>query len=238
VNLFAESHLQTSEQRGSNLATHLLARREKEVSWIKRELHDRLGQLLFAIGMNIKWACGHCPPEAETLLSQLREITTLIEDGVQAVRRLSADLRSDALNWGSLGLEEALGEYAATLEEQAQVPIQFSSQLLKEEALTPEAAAQMYYVAREALNNAIRHAQATTVTVTLDHVGHELFISVQDDGRGFDLTAQLSTQTVGLEEMFARTRLLGGELNIHTTSGQGTVVKLRAPVTAQGGQTR
>ncbi|MGE0684907.1 MAG: ATP-binding protein, partial [Candidatus Binatia bacterium] len=125
-----------------------------------------------------------------------------------------------------------------TLEEQAQVPIQLSSQLLKEEALAPEAAAQMYHVAREALNNAIRHAQATTVTITLDHVGHELLISVQDDGKGFDLTAQLSAQTVGLEEMLARTRLLGGELNIHTTPGQGTVVQLRAPATAKGEQTR
>jgi signal transduction histidine kinase len=238
VTLFAESHPQIPEQRGGDLAAHLLSLREKEVSWIKQELHDRLGQLLFAIGMNVKWVCGHCPPEAETLLSRLREITTLIEDSVQAVRRLSADLRSDALNWGSLGLEEALSEYAATLEEHAQVPIQLSSQLLKEEALAPEAAAHMYHVAREALDNAIRHAQATTVTVALDHVGHELLISVQDDGKGFDLTAQLSLQTVGLEEMFARTRLLGGELNIHTAPGQGTVVQLRAPVTAQGGQTR
>jgi signal transduction histidine kinase len=235
VNLFAESHPRTPDQKGGDLAAHLLSLREKEVSWIKRELHDRLGQLLFAIGMNVKWACGHCPPEAETLLGRLRETTTLIEDGVQTVRRLSAELRSDALNWGSLGLEEALSEYAATLEEQAQVPIQLSSQLLEEEALAPEAAAQMYHVAREALNNAIRHAQATTVTVMLDHVGHELLISVQDDGKGFDLSAQLNAQTVGLEEMFARTRLLGGELNIHTTPGQGTTVQLRAPVTARGG---
>jgi signal transduction histidine kinase len=227
-----------AQQKEYELAAHLLMLREKETSWIKQELHDRLGQLLFAVGANIKWACGHCPPNSEALLTRLRETMTLLKDAVQATRRLSSELRSDALHWGALGLEEALSEYVAILEEQAQVPIQLSSQLLTEEALAPEAAAQMYHVAREALTNAIRHAQATTVTVTLDHVEHELLISVQDDGKGFDLRAQLSAQTIGLEEMFARTRLLGGELNIHTTPGQGTTVQLRAPVTARGGQTR
>jgi signal transduction histidine kinase len=227
-----------AQHKEHELAARLLMLREKETSWIKQELHDRLGQLLFAVGANIKWACGHCPPNSEALLTRLRETMTLLEDTVQATRRLSSDLRSDALHWGTLGLEEALSEYAAALEEQAQVPIQLSSQLLKEEALAPEAAAQMYYVAREALNNAIRHAQATTVTIMLDHIGQELLISVRDDGKGFDLTTQLSAQTVGLEEMLARTRLLGGELNIHTTPGQGTVVQLRAPVTAKGGQAR
>jgi signal transduction histidine kinase len=144
----------------------------------------------------------------------------------------------DALNWGTLGLEEALSEYAATLEEQSHVPIQLSSKLVKEETLAPESASHMYYIGREALDNAICHAQATTVTVTLDRVGYELLLAIEDNGKGFDLAAQLSSQTVGLEEMFTRTRLLDGELNIHATLGRGTVVQLRAPVTGKGGRPR
>lgn len=216
------------------LAVQLLAQHEQEVSWLKRELHDCLGQFLFTIGMNIKWACSHCPQEHPALLARLQETLQLIEEAVQTTRRLSSTLRSDALNWGSLGLEERLSEYAATLEEQTHIPIQFSSLLQEEEALEPETASHLYHIVREALDNATRHAQATMVKVTLDRTGHELLFSIEDNGKGFDLAAKLSVQTVGLEAMFARTRLLGGELDIHTTPGGGATVRLHAPVVTEG----
>jgi signal transduction histidine kinase len=212
----------------------LLARREEEISWLKREFHDSLGPLLFTIGMNVKWASSHCPPEATAVLARLQETATILEDAVQTTRRLSSMLRTDALNWGSLGIEEALSEYAATLEAHSQISIQFSSQLRNEEAVAPETAAHMYAIICEALKNAVHHAQATAITVTLDHIEQELRISVQDNGVGFDLTAQLSAPTGGLEEMFARTRLIRGELNIHATPKQGTVVQLRAPLAPRG----
>jgi len=238
VNPLVDYPYAPTRQKEYDLGARLLALREQEVSWIKRELHDRLGPLLFAAGMNVKWACGHCPPEAEALLTRLRETIALVEDTVQTVRRLSSELRADALHWGTLGLEEAISEYAATLEEQVHLPIQISSRLLKEEALTPEMASHLYQIAREALDNTIRHAQATRVTVTLDRVGRELLLFVEDNGQGFDLAAQLNAQTAGIEEMFTRARLIEGELNIHATPGQGTLVQLRAPITAQGGSPR
>lgn len=226
--------LKLDQPREGELAARLLAQHEQEVSWLKRELHDHLGQFLFTIGMNLKWACSHCPQEQTALLIRLQETLQLVEEAVHVTRHLSSALRADALNWGSLGLEERLSEYAATLEEHTRIPIQFSSLLHEEEALEPETASHLYHIVREALDNATRHAQATTVTVTLDRVGQELLISVHDDGKGFDLTAQLSAQTVGLESMFARTRLIGGELDIHTTLGGGTTIRLHAPVATRG----
>ena len=226
--------LKPDQHNEGELAVRLLAQHEQEVSWLKRELHDNLGQFLFTIGMNVKWACDHCPQEQTSLLARLQETLQLVEEAVQASRHLSSTLRSDALNWGSLGLEERLSEYAATLEEHTHIPIQFSSLLYEEEALEPETASHLYHIVREALDNATRHAQATTVKVTLDRIGRELLLSIEDNGKGFDLAAQLSAQTVGLEAMFARTRLIGGELDIHTTPGGGATIRLHAPVVTKG----
>ena len=227
-----------AQQKEHELAVRLLKLREKEISWMKQELHDRFGQLLFAIGANVKWTSEHCPPEADILSIRLRETLTLIEDAVQATRDFSSELRSDALHWGTLGLEEALSEYAAKLEEQWRLPIHFSSALLEEEALAPETASHLYGIVCEALTNAVRHAQATEVTITITRSQHELRISIKDNGTGFNLATHLSARTAGIEEMFARARLIDGELDVHTTPGGGTLVQLCAPLPDGKGQQR
>jgi hypothetical protein len=213
------------------LAARLLARREAELSSIKRDLHDRLGPLLFAIGVNVKWVSSHGAADNEPQRARLQETTQLVEDAIQEARRLSSDLRSDTLNWGSLGLEEALSEYAAALEEQARIPIHFISGLLEEDALDPEVASHIYHIASEALTNAVRHASATSVTLTLEREAEALRLSVKDNGTGFALDAVSVGHALGLKEMHARTQLIGGVLDIDSTPGAGAAITLRAPLT-------
>lgn len=217
-------------KREHALAARLLSLREQEVSWMKRELHDRLGPLLFAIGMNVKWVSEHCSHDPDSLRPRLHETLQLVEDAVQETRRLSSDLRSDALTWGSLGLEEALSEYAAKLEEQTRLPIQFSSELLEGEALEPEVASHIYHIVSEALTNAARHADATSIAVTLGRKAEELVIFVNDNGKGFAPRQGLPLPALGLKEMQARTQLIGGELEIASASDTGTTVRLRVPM--------
>ncbi|MBI3300826.1 MAG: sensor histidine kinase [Deltaproteobacteria bacterium] len=214
--------------RGS-LSARLLQLREAEVTRIKRELHDHLGQLLFAIGMDVKWVRNHCPDVPLLVHERLQETARLVEEATQATRALSAALRSDALNWGSLGLEDTLTEYAAELAQRSGLPISFSSHLTTPEEICPETASHIYHIVQEALLNAVRHAVAARVTVELRHTEQELVVSVTDDGKGFKVAAVSELQALGLAELRERAGLIGGRLEVRSAPGAGTIVRLYVP---------
>lgn len=212
-----------------SLSARLLHRREEEVTEIKHRLHDYLGQLLFAIGMDLKWVRNHCPPELTPVRERLQETTRLVEEAIQATRALSAALRPEALNWESLGLEDALRGYATELAQHSGLPIQFSSHLTTVEEIRPETASHIYRIAQEALLNAVRHAAATQVGIELGHTERELVVSVTDNGKGFGVAEASDLQALGLAEIRERAGLIGGRLEVRSAPGAGTVVGLYVP---------
>ena len=88
-----------------------------------------------------------------------------------------------------------------------------------------------YRVIQEALNNAVRHAKADSIEITLEKDGQTLKLEVSDDGIGFDKAQARSSEHIGLSSMRERVRLLDGTLNIHSTPGAGTTVSAVVPLT-------
>jgi signal transduction histidine kinase len=212
-----------------SLSARLLHCQEEEVTRIKRELHDHLGQLLFAIGMDVSWARDHCAEEMAEVGERLQETARIVEETILATRELSVTLRSEALNWGSLGLEEVLNGYAVELTQQSGIPIHFVSYLTTIEELAPEAATHISRIVREALLNVIHHAAATAVTVELQRTERELVVSVRDNGKGFAVAQVSDPQAFGLVEMQERAGLIGGWLEVCSAPGEGTSVRLHVP---------
>lgn len=207
----------------------LLHFQEEERERISRELHDRLGQLLTAIGMDVGWAHNRCSEKLAPVGQRLQETAHLVQEAIQVTRDLCATLRPEELN--GLGLKAALRKYVAEFERRSGLSIHFASRLIEEVA--HEAATNICRIVQEALSNVARHAEATKVTVDLRHTEQGLVVSVVDNGKGFELNKVSDVRTLGLVGMEERARLMGGRLEVRSAPGAGTSVSLEVPITKE-----
>jgi len=212
------------------LSAHLLRFQEEERERISRELHDQLGQLLTAIGMDVDWVQNHYPENLTPVRERLEEAAHLVQQAIEATRELCATLRPEGLD--GPGLEAALRKYIAEFERRSELSIRFSSHLSLRD-IPPGTATNIYRIVQEALNNVVRHAQATKVSVDLQHTEQGLIVSVVDNGKGFESAKVSDPQALGLVGMQERAQLVGGSLEVHSTPGTGTCVSLQVPLTAQ-----
>ena len=96
--------------------------------------------------------------------------------------------------------------------------------------LNSEQSAGLFHIAQEALANIAKHARARTVIISLRREGQSVLLSVQDDGRGFDLPNVQSYAGHGLQNMNERARALRAELRVTSAPGQGTKIEVQLPM--------
>jgi len=208
------------ERRGS--VRRALAAQEDERSRIARELHDELGQELTAVAMQSERAAQSAPASSQPTLE---EITEAIRQSIDHVRRIARRLRPEALD--DLGLVNALISLCRRMGQQSGVRIE-PDLANKVPSTSPETEVVIYRVAQESLTNAIRHAQASKITLSLAAVDDHITLLVRDDGHGID--APLSGDTAGVSGMRERALLIGAQLNIRSHHGDGTEVQLDVPL--------
>jgi signal transduction histidine kinase len=200
-----------------------------ERSRISRELHDSISQHLFSLTL-LSGGLQRALPSASPLQAQMGLLSNTVATAIHEMRSLVLDLHPSALTDKGLGpaLEDLCASYRARLgmDVTARVePVQLG------------AAGQhaLLRVAQEAMANAARHADATTVRLELRAVAGGAMLEVADDGRGFDASsASAPTAGVGLRLMRERIAELGGELALDSRPGSGTTVRavLHIPVDA------
>jgi signal transduction histidine kinase len=210
------------------LFKRLVSVQEDERRRIARDLHDDLGQLLTALRMNLEVFRLQCDLDPARL-AQL-ERTQQLADGL--------DERVDFLIWGlwppvleHRGLVPALTEFVKVWSDRFGVCAHFHS-TLGNVRLDRDVENNLYRVTQEALTNIAKHAHATQVSVLLDRRGSVLSLMIEDDGRGFDITAVDGSSRFGLISMRERAALIGAELLIESTVGRGTTTVLRMPTDA------
>jgi two-component system, NarL family, sensor histidine kinase UhpB len=210
------------ERRAS--ARRALAAQEEERLRIARELHDGIGQTLTAIAMQAEHAA-HGRPEARE--AALLEIPEAIRHSIDAVRRIARELRPEALD--DLGLSNALLTLCRRMAHHSRIRIEPELDPSRGTPdLAPETELVIYRVAQEALTNAVRHADATHITVTLRATGDHIMLRVRDDGRGID--RPLPGDTAGISGMRERALLIDAQLSIRSDPGAGTEVRLDVPL--------
>src|SRR4030095_12799203 len=179
--------VQATGQRLQTLSARLLEVQEAERRPLGRELHDEVGQALTAVRMNLQML--RRQPETALSAGRLDESLGMVEHILRVVRQLSLDLRPSLLD--DLGLAAALRWYVGAQAERSGI----SGDVVTEDVpadLPAATATPCYRIAQEAVTNAIRHARATRITVTLGSTANQLEISVSDNGIGFDVdTARL-----------------------------------------------
>jgi len=233
----AEGLLREREADLVHLSHLLLRAQEEERRRIAREMHDQLGQELIALKMNLQTARADSPAGQR----RLNDSTTIVEQLIEQARDLSLDLHPSILD--DVGLAAALEWLSARQSERSGVPIEVRGERPLPR-LTRETEAALFRIVQEAISNALKHAHARSVTVTLRHDPTQLEISVQDDGCGFEpeLAQRRDRDSLGLISMRERADLIGAALDVRSSPGAGTwiVVRLGLPqrelaTSAQGG---
>lgn len=235
VNAFDETDLAVMQsianQAGAAIENARLYERAQELAVMQerhrlaRDLHDAVTQTLFsasllADALPASWE--NDPAEGRQLLQELRQLN---RGALAEMRTLLLELRPAALVETKLGvLLRQLGEAAA-----GRAGLFVTTRIDGDCKLPPEAHIALYRIAQEALNNILKHARATNVTVNLNGRAEDeraiVELTISDDGRGFE-PAHVSPEHFGLRNMRERAQAIGAELNIASQPGQGTRVQV------------
>jgi two-component system, NarL family, sensor histidine kinase LiaS len=200
----------------------------EERNRLARELHDTLKQQTFATLMQVRAARNLLESDPPAAGQHLAEAEDLIRTSQQELGLIISELRPAALQ--GQGLADALRSYLETWSKHACIPADFQAQ--NERRLPLEVELALYRVAQEALANAAHHSRASAVTLRLVFAGPRVSLSIADNGVGFDLSTGLK-QGLGLQTMRERLELLGGQVEIQTTPGEGTRVTASILVTQE-----
>jgi PAS domain S-box-containing protein len=224
----SEDALRQSEIELRELSAQVLQAREDEKTRIARELHDELGQQLTALKMDLAWARALLPAGAAELSYKLARMDVTLDATVAATRRISADLRPLMLD--DLGLAEAAEWLVEDFEQRSGIVCELAlDQPEQVSALDPTTATALYRMLQESLTNVARHSQAGHVSVALGIEGGEVFLAIEDDGRGISSGDRSKSRSFGLKGMRERAHYLGGTAQIEPASERGTRVAVRVP---------
>lgn len=227
-----------TEQRSSHgevvrdqaLSRRLVEAEEAERRRIAGELHDRVGQNLSALNINLDIVLGALGEEAPMdVRVRLRDSLALVDGTLQSIENVMADLRPPLLE--EYGLGAALGWYAEEFCKRTGIDIDFQDEAReKNRGLRSDAAVALFRIAQEALNNVAKHANARRVRITVSASGEEMAVEVGDDGAGFDpLAAEARASRWGMTTMRERAEAVGGRVEITSAPGSGTVLRATVP---------
>jgi two-component system sensor histidine kinase UhpB len=227
-----------SRARLAELTEHIEQLKEQERTRIAREIHDDLGGNLTAIKMALAMLAARLPPE-QALQEKADYLDSLVDRTIEAVHRISLDLRPSTLD---LGIVAALEWQAREFEKQMDIACVFRADGDDiddiEGELDPDHASALFRIFQESLTNIAKHAGASRVTVTLRRQRQHLTLAICDNGRGITPADRLKPQSFGLRGMSERARALGGTLTLSAAPGGGTmvVVKIRLAASATARQ--
>ena len=218
----------SAELAQKKLSGQLINAYEDERRSIARELHDDLSQRLARLAIDAGVIAQDSDADAmDDDLKELREELTRVSEDVHDMSyRLHPSLVED------LGISTALRTECQRVRRYYDVPIKEHIDEIHERIPNP-AALCAYRVIQEALNNAVRHAKADSIEITLEKDGQTLKLQVSDDGIGFDKARAKSGEHIGLSSMRERVRLLDGKLRIRSEPGAGTTVSAVVPLTEE-----
>jgi signal transduction histidine kinase len=200
---------------------------EQERRRIAGDLHDGLGQNILIIRNRALLGLEQSA-HSQLVAGQFNEILKTTSLALEEVRHIVHNLSTHQLT--QLGLTQAVDAMIDRIAAPAGLRVERRLELV-DELFSSESAVLFYRIAQEALNNVIKHANASLARVRLVVDVHHLEFTVEDDGRGFDANGRPPAPTsIGLMEMQRRARLLGGELRVESHQARGTRLYLRVPL--------
>ena len=221
------AELERANRELRDLTHRLVAAQEDERRHISRELHDEIGQLLTAIGINLGLV--RSAPEGDDAGQLLDECRLEIEQAITRVRDLSLDLRPSMLE--DLGLVATIEWYLARVAGRVGIAVETDADL-GDNVLSETVTLAAFRIIQESTTNLLRHANARRVAVWMRVEDGALRLAVRDDGDGFDTgsAGPGGRGGLGLTGMRERAALVGGSLEIRSVLGAGTEIRASLPL--------
>jgi PAS domain S-box-containing protein len=223
--------LEASRAELRRVIGRLVTAEEEARRRISQELHDDLCQRLAGLALGLK-AVRRQLPEGDTRRLELDALGGGLGEAAEDLRRLSHDLHPAILE--RRGLAAALRDHCQEVERRCSLPVRLVLRGIAlrspEVPLPPPLVLGLYRIAQEAVANAIRHAGAREIQVTLEVEEGAVYLSVVDDGAGFEPDEVRRTGGLGLAGIEERAQLLGGRCRIASATGTGTEVRVFVPL--------
>ena len=230
-----EEELRHSHQQLRALSSQLLNAQENERKRIAKELHDGIGQIMTAVKFGVENSlqlgkCNNAPCQ-----ESLRSVISVIQSGIDEIRRISKDLWPAMLN--EFGVLATFHWYCREFQNiYSGIRIEKVIAVAEEEVPDPLKIT-LYRILQEATNNAAKHSHGNLVSLSLRRTGSCLELTIGDNGRGFDLAATRAApkgrKGLGLASMRERAELSGGSFFIESVLGKGTVIRACWDLAAQ-----
>jgi signal transduction histidine kinase len=193
---------------------------------IAHELHDAVSQKLFSLRLTAQAAAALVDADPARAKKEIRQVTALAAEAAEELRAVVVELRPAALDED--GLIATLRTQADVLDRVHSAGVTFHCSQVRALPAAQEEA--LLRVAQEATHNALRHAKAGAVSVTLEGRGKGARLRIRDNGRGFDPTAvRRAGRHLGLVSMRDRAHAVGGRLTVQSEPGAGTVIEMEVP---------
>ncbi len=204
---------------------------EQTMKDISQEIHDNVGQILSLAKLQLSTAGESAMAEKD---EKIRTSKDLVAKAIRDLRSLSHSLNTDYIS--ETGLAGAIGHALTVLQKSGMYKSSFSTNGMVVR-LEDQKELIIFRIVQELLNNIIKHSGARLIEVKIDYQEAQMVVSVRDDGQGFELT-QLNDEEkgdfgIGIRNMNNRARMIGAQLSLSSTLGNGTTAMVQIPYGAE-----
>ncbi len=205
-------------------AKSIVEGQEEERKRIARELHDGLGVLLSTAKMQFKTIEDKSPENSELI----KKASALLEKASTDVRRISHNMMPGILT--KLGLDEALEDIFENVNDTPGINAVLNIENEGDKRLLENTEIMIYRIVQEMVNNMLKYAGASKVTLDVIYDDDIVSIRFADNGSGFNVEEKMKNKSIGLTSIQSRVNFLGGKININSKEGRGTTFFINIPV--------
>jgi protein-histidine pros-kinase len=209
----------------SSLSSFLQGNAEREKASLARELHDELGGILTSLKMDLAWLRTRVGEEPQ-YVDRFKRLDALIDQAIDLKRRVIENLRPSLLD--HLGLAAALQWYVDDECRKAGIEPHLNVDRGLER-LAPDLEIACFRLVQEAVTNAVKHARASHIDLTVERAAAGLHMTVSDDGVGI-ADVESARRSHGIAGISHRVRTVGGTLKVHAIEGGGTRIEVFIPL--------
>jgi signal transduction histidine kinase len=194
---------------------------EETMRTIAADLHDNIGQLLSLTSLTL----GSITAADEKTARKVDDSQQLVRRSIKELRQLANLLHGEKII--ETGLVDAIKYEVDWLKRSGTYTVKFDNRIEGDQAVSPEKDLILFRLLQEVINNIIKHALATEITITLDHSPDHMLLSITDNGVGFAM--EEVKKGMGLANLSKRARAIHGEIDIISAIDKGTAIGIKVP---------
>lgn len=215
--------LQEQEQKHKAVSQASIAAQETERSNISRELHDNVNQLL----MSAKLFMNAAQTDSQKSHEHIEKAINYQLMAVEEIRKLSKTLNTSLVK--IIGLSRSIDDIIINMKAFQQIETNFQYDSKLDKLLSDDQKLMIFRILQEQTNNIIKYANAKNVIITLKEENNKVYLSISDDGKGFDASVQ--SKGIGFINIDNRVDAFGGEMELISSPGNGCTIRINFPLT-------